>query len=223
VLVSDMVWCCCDMAWCCQRQVLDQLEISKGNLSVVAHALKAHGGRASFGHAKASPRWLQVSRPTLHYCSPPCHPRYIPPFPPVLSPLSLPFSFSCAHSLLLGHSHAGASCERAHTLTCTCNHQVERECPAGWRAIVESIEYRDMMVESNVESIQDHETRQGSPYIAKPIYPELQAGLLDAMRATVAAAREMKTLVFAKVREWQEQELASRRAARQHHLARHAQ
>jgi hypothetical protein len=107
---------------------------------------------------------------------------------------------------------------------------VERECPEGWRAIVESIEYRDMMVESifesiqdHVESIQDHDTRQGSPYIAKPIYPELQAGLLDAMRATVAAAREMKTLVFAKVREWQEQELASRRAARQHHLARHAQ
>ena len=63
VLVCDMVWWCCDMAWCCQRQVLDQLEISKGNFSVVAHALKAHGGRASFGHAKASPRWLQVSRP----------------------------------------------------------------------------------------------------------------------------------------------------------------
>ena len=96
---------------------------------------------------------------------------------------------------------------------------MEKECPEGWRAIVESIEYHDTIP----ESIQDHDARQGSVHIAKPLYPELQAGLLDAMRATVAAAREMKTLVFAKVREWQEQELASRRAARQHHLARHAQ
>ncbi len=172
VLVCDMVWWCCDMAWCCQRQVLDQLEISKGNFSVVAHALKAHGGRASFGHAKASPRWLQVSRPLRSTIAlPPATLAAFLPFP--CSPPSFPpFSFSCAHSPLLGLSHAGASRERAHTLTCTCNRQVERECPEGWRAIVESIEYRDMIV----ESIQYHDARQSSPHVAHPMSPELQGG-----------------------------------------------
>jgi len=175
-----------------------------GPLSVMPRPVRA-GSRSLAPYA---PLLLTPLPPSLHSSLFPCFP---PSFPP--------FSFSCAHSPLLGLSHAGASRERAHTLTCTCNRQVERECPEGWRAIVESIEYRDMIV----ESIQYHDARQSSPHVANPMSPELQAGLLDAMRATVAAAREMKTLVFAKVREWQEQELASRRAARQHHLARHAQ
>jgi hypothetical protein len=83
--------------------------------------------------------------------------------------------------------------------------QVERECPEGWRAIVERME--------------QHQAGDG---LSPSAYTELQAGLRDVMRAMVSAAREMKTLVFAQVGQWQQQELASQRAARQHHLARHA-
>lgn len=114
VLVCDMVWWCCDMAWCCQRQVLDQLEISKGNFSVVAHALKAHGGRASFGHAKASPRWLQVSRPLRStIADPPATLAAFLPFP-LFPPLSLLFLFPALTLRFLG-SHTPARAASAHT------------------------------------------------------------------------------------------------------------